>query len=367
MKNNRIYNILKKMNSNFEIYFDYMPNYVALLTFSHLLYLSRKFRASSLLYPMLTSHVLYYLQNRRLRTAYFQFLFEENFRDLLVLLGDNFPEFDEQIRQFFREDNHCLPDKIHLQSFYFQKHLEELSRPGEYMLPNDISVKLIDTKSSLQEFSATIDELMCSESKVCAGFDTEFTTSIKGKLTLSIIQIAINDCVYIFDAYVLEYLSLQPQIKDLLIKLLDPKHFICLFFDATSDLQLINDKINYHNSSTSESDDAAHEPHIIDPDAVFDLKKIVHRAMKTKANALDNELKSFINNSTLTSNPSLQKLCQAILGFSLNKTETLSSWLSRPLLDSQIQYAATDAYILVLLYKKLERLSPSLSCTYNFK
>ncbi|KJP87918.1 hypothetical protein AK88_02352 [Plasmodium fragile] len=46
---------------------------------------------------------------------------------------------------------------------------------------------------------------------------------------------------------------------------------------------------------------------------------------------------------------SLNHLCQKFLGKNLNKQLQLSNWSRRPLMKSQIHYAATDAYVLIVL------------------
>lgn len=48
-----------------------------------------------------------------------------------------------------------------------------------------------------------------------------------------------------------------------------------------------------------------------------------------------------------------QKLVEACLGVELDKSETRSNWLQRPLTDSQIKYACLDTEYLLKLYPKL--------------
>jgi ribonuclease D len=54
--------------------------------------------------------------------------------------------------------------------------------------------------------------------------------------------------------------------------------------------------------------------------------------------------------------PSLgyQKLVQEVLGHELDKSETRSDWLKRPLSESQLGYAAKDVEYLLVLYRELE-------------
>lgn len=50
-----------------------------------------------------------------------------------------------------------------------------------------------------------------------------------------------------------------------------------------------------------------------------------------------------------------QNLVSEVLGFPVDKSETRSDWLKRPLTDKQLLYAAKDAEYLILLHKALEK------------
>lgn len=52
----------------------------------------------------------------------------------------------------------------------------------------------------------------------------------------------------------------------------------------------------------------------------------------------------------------LSELVYLCLGKSLSKEEQMSDWEKRPLRDSQVQYAASDAYCLISVYRTLEKL-----------
>jgi ribonuclease D len=49
-----------------------------------------------------------------------------------------------------------------------------------------------------------------------------------------------------------------------------------------------------------------------------------------------------------------QNLVSEVLGFPVDKSETRSDWLKRPLTDKQLAYAAKDAEYLILLHRELE-------------
>ena len=50
-----------------------------------------------------------------------------------------------------------------------------------------------------------------------------------------------------------------------------------------------------------------------------------------------------------------QSLVSEVLGYPVDKSETRSDWLQRPLTDKQLEYAAKDAEYLILLHKALEK------------
>ncbi len=61
---------------------------------------------------------------------------------------------------------------------------------------------------------------------------------------------------------------------------------------------------------------------------------------------------------------SLSAACFSILGIGLNKSEQISTWSSRPLSNSQKEYAALDAWALIRLAKKIEFQSFVWSCPF---
>ncbi|MBN1253566.1 MAG: 3'-5' exonuclease domain-containing protein 2 [Bacteroidales bacterium] len=52
-------------------------------------------------------------------------------------------------------------------------------------------------------------------------------------------------------------------------------------------------------------------------------------------------------------NYSLQKLTAIVLGFKISKSKRLSNWESEILIESQLKYAATDAWASLMVYKEL--------------
>merc|ERR1712048_1544997 len=59
--------------------------------------------------------------------------------------------------------------------------------------------------------------------------------------------------------------------------------------------------------------------------------------------------------------PSLHQACSTLLRRALDKSQQCSDWCTRPLSKEQIRYAASDAYVLLSLRGRLEKLQEAVS------
>lgn len=66
------------------------------------------------------------------------------------------------------------------------------------------------------------------------------------------------------------------------------------------------------------------------------------------------ELQDYVNQFGIESN-GLRKLAAIVLGIHISKKEQISNWESETLTDSQLHYAATDAWVCYEIYTRLER------------
>ncbi len=85
-------------------------------------------------------------------------------------------------------------------------------------------------------------------------------------------------------------------------------------------------------------------------------------------NKIVNVFDTQIANSLLNGEYSIgyQSLVLEKLGINLEKKETRSNWIRRPLSDSQLKYAALDVEYLIYIYKdQKEELSSSKKCSWN--
>ena len=157
---------------------------------------------------------------------------------------------------------------------------------------------------SIEDLAVLNEELLL---KPYIGVDTEFRRTNKDNMRLALLQINDAEEIYLVDAILLD----------------DPKEN-CSF--------LFSDSVTKIFHSCKE-----------------DLEAIFAWTKKEMVNIFDTQ----IANSLLNGDFSIgyQGLVEQEIGVVLNKDETRSNWIRRPLSDSQLKYAALDVEYLIYLYK----------------
>ena len=166
---------------------------------------------------------------------------------------------------------------------------------------------------SIEDLAFLNQELL---QKPFLGLDTEFRRTTKDNMRLALLQIKDDDEIYLIDA----------------ISIDDPKeHASFLFSDHVVKI--------FHSCKE-------------------DLEAIYSWTNKEMLNIFDTQLA----NSFLYDDYSIgyQGLVEKKLGIVLDKKETRSNWIRRPLSDEQLKYAALDVEYLIHLYiEQVEELSTS--------
>jgi len=183
----------------------------------------------------------------------------------------------------------------------------------EAILPFDFSdLKFVGSLDSVKELDLRGDVV---------GLDCEWRPSLTAFDTtkVSIIQIAFENRIYIVD----------------LLNL--------------NDCQLLDEKLSQMFS----------DPGIVKLGLSFsgDQKKAQesYPHMKCFKNPINNycDLVDLFQKLNNQKNPGLAGLCEMILGLPLSKVEQMSNWENRPLRQSQLHYAAMDAYVQIPIYQVL--------------
>ena len=157
---------------------------------------------------------------------------------------------------------------------------------------------------SIEDLAVLNEELLL---KPYIGVDTEFRRTNKDNMRLALLQINDAEEIYLVDAILLD----------------DPKEN-CSFLFSDSVAKI------FHSCKE-------------------DLEAIFAWTKKEMVNIFDTQ----IANSLLNGDFSIgyQGLVEQEIGVVLNKDETRSNWIRRPLSDSQLKYAALDVEYLIYLYK----------------
>jgi len=165
---------------------------------------------------------------------------------------------------------------------------------------------------SLEDLAYLNKELL---TKSYVGVDTEFRRTTKDNMRLALLQINDGEEIYLIDT----------------VAIVDPKDQ-CSFLYSKSVTKI------FHSCKE-------------------DLEAVYSWTKEIMVNIFDTQLA----NSFLDGNYSIgyQGLVHQKLGIDLNKNETRSNWIRRPLSDSQLKYAALDVEYLIYLYesqiKELQR------------
>lgn len=193
-------------------------------------------------------------------------------------------------------------------------------------------IKLIDTPESFEMFLKT-----GLKNVTIVGIDTEWKPRFCAlqKNELAIIQIASHTGIYILD--VTTMCKTAPHLWAALnTDLFENNNILKLGFGITYDMSIIRDNLP--------------ELSKIKPDGEGFLDIV--NLWKTLVE--DYKFKFPHENGQHLENNSLSKLVELSLGRRLNKSDQFSNWEQRPLRQSQIMYAAIDAYCLLEIYAALE-------------
>lgn len=161
------------------------------------------------------------------------------------------------------------------------------------------------------------------------GIDCEWKPNFGGqKNELALMQIATRQKVFILD--IIKIGTKVPELWQNLGKFLfNNCDILKLGFGFTSDILMIKQSL---------------------PDLNFTPKQIGFLDLLSLWKVLDKYPNVKLPFEGSRSGPSLSTLVNQCLGFPLNKSDQFSNWEKRPLRDSQLVYAALDAYCLIEIY-----------------
>ncbi|KAM9595082.1 exonuclease mut-7 homolog isoform 17-T23 [Morphnus guianensis] len=247
-----------------------------------------------------------------------------------------------------------------LQKLQIQERVEEATKADNYEESKKKDYYQLPIPRANIHFLQTWEETLQCWEKVLrpgqvVGIDMEWRPSfgMVGKPRVSLLQIALNDEVFLLDLpRLLEHAETEGGKEKL-------PHFIQMLY---SDAAIT--KLGYGMSGDLSSL-AATWPALKDTDkqaqGVVDLLTVDKQLQKSsidwkkgsrKVDVLSLE-QSNEDRGFRQPEKGLSLLVQHVLGKPLDKTEQLSNWEKRPLREEQILYAASDAYCLLEIYEKL--------------
>ncbi|GAB67160.1 3'-5' exonuclease domain containing protein [Plasmodium cynomolgi strain B] len=242
------------------------------------------------------------------------------------------------------------------------------------------------------------NHLRGKKKKYYIGIDVEWNRNEKA----SIISVATVDHIYLIDLLTVDYnykILIQSFFKWLL-----ENPFVCkLFYNFACDMRILNSFFQgvsilctYVNVTDLKDPVFLHQQNGVTPDSPDSPDRVISAELFNRNIIETNDIELFKKVTTSSFRDfngrvkhgdcnhfegtisvcsgrttdrvhfkSLSHLCQKFLGKNLNKKLQLSNWSRRPLMESQIHYAATDAYVLIVLERLLIENNYSSTCSSN--
>lgn len=149
---------------------------------------------------------------------------------------------------------------------------------------------------------------------------------------LSLVQLAVWDGVYVLDMLKLSEILSEEQWGQLYTDVLSSNEILKLGFGIAEDLKLLAETIKFPGGKIHNVVDLCSFAEKLRCDCPTLMKPVVPKERGHKG---------------------LSELTRTLLGLPLNKDEQCSDWENRPLRQSQMKYAALDAFCLLQLYEEL--------------
>lgn len=222
---------------------------------------------------------------------------------------------------------------------YGQQKVQELLRswnlsyekddPTKYLpLRLDLcDVHMVDTADGLESCIEVIKDYDV------VGIDAEWKPTMG--LTpsrLSLVQLAVWDGVYVLDMLKLSNTLSEAQWAQLYTDVLSSNEILKLGFGIAEDLKLLSETIKCPDAKIQNVVDLCSFAEKLRSDHPNMMKPVVPKERGHKG---------------------LSELTRILLGLPLNKDEQCSDWENRPLRQSQMKYAALDAFCLLQVYEEL--------------
>jgi len=203
------------------------------------------------------------------------------------------------------------------------------------------SIHFIDSKQGLDFCKETVFASDATDD-ILVGLDSESFPFPSVHQTIAIFQIAIVDQAFLIDVtWFLSNDDTKVLLSDFLSCLLQSQRHIKLGFDLRDDMRMLEDIFP----------DVAKDK----PVRLLDFRLDRDTILKVYPDFFSHALLPQVEKVELEKCKGFSKLILQTLGKPLDKSEQISDWENRPLRQSQVQYAALDAFCLIEVYQVLSR------------